>query len=137
MHSIYVNSLNSTRNNSGFSIITMCSLAQDQCNIVDLSSWDMLMQRLTTFTIKVVIIFLALLEMSLSLDDYASNSQSGFQRVSTMSVNSLSPKPLQSQSSPSTNMSHSSDNSLSMPQSSAGNVVSFPPERGNNYYILT
>ena len=67
--------------------------------------------------------------MTLSLDDYDSNSQSGFQGASATSVNSLSPKPLQPQSSPSTNMSHSSDNSLSMPQSSADNVVSFPPDK--------
>ena len=66
---------------------------------------------------------------TLSLDDYASSSPSGFQGASAASVNSLSPKPLQPQSSPSTNMSHSSDNSLSMPQSSAGNVVSFPPDK--------
>ena len=48
-----------------------------------------------------------------------------------MSVNFLSSKPLQSQSSPSTNMSHSSDNSLSMTQSSAGNLVSFPPDKSS------
>ena len=63
---------------------------------------------------------------TLSLDDYPSNSQSGFQGASATSFNSSSPKPLQPDSSPSTNMSHSTDNSLSMPQSSAGNVVSFP-----------
>ena len=38
MHSIYVNSRNSTRNNSGFSIVTTRSLAQDLRYIADLSS---------------------------------------------------------------------------------------------------
>ena len=38
MSSIHVNSRNSTWNNSGFSVITMCSLARDPCNIADLSS---------------------------------------------------------------------------------------------------
>ena len=68
----------------------------------------------------------ASMSKTLSLDDYASSSPSGFQGASAASVNSLSPKPLQPESSPSTNMSHSTDNSLPMPQSSAGNVVSFP-----------
>ena len=40
MRSIYMKSWNSTRNNSGFSVITTRSLARDLRNIADLSSWD-------------------------------------------------------------------------------------------------
>ena len=36
MRSIHVNSWN----NSGFSVVTMCSLVRDLCNIADLSSRD-------------------------------------------------------------------------------------------------
>ena len=39
MYSIYVNSRNSTWNNSGFSVVTTRNLARDPCNIADLFSW--------------------------------------------------------------------------------------------------
>ena len=61
--------------------------------------------------------------MTLSLDEYASNSQSA------MSVNSLSQNPSQPETSPSVNISHSCDNSVSMPQSSAAIIVSFPCDK--------
>ena len=67
--------------------------------------------------------------MTLSLDDYASSSQSGFQRSSAASVNSLSQKLSQPETSPSVNISHSCDNSVSMPQSSAGIDVSLPRDK--------
>ena len=38
MRSIYVNSRNSTRNNTRFSVVTTSSLARDPRNIADLSS---------------------------------------------------------------------------------------------------
>ena len=67
--------------------------------------------------------------MTLSLDDYASSSHSSFQRSSAASVNSLSQKLSQPKTSPSVNISYSCDNSVSMPQSSAGIVVSLPRDK--------